>query len=309
MPEGAAFKYAVISTLVRDEITLANGSFAGEHLGGAGLYALCGAYLWSSRTLLVTGIGSDLLPMHGAWFRKNSISTDGLFVREGPSAVSMVQYAPDGERVETPRYGFSHYASLEAVPGDLEKHAAALQGVYIFKDFGPKGYWDRMLALKQRHGFCLMWELNANVANSASAPRVREIARAVDVLSLNLTEAKSLVGAANAKDAAEALMEWGLPLVFLRMGAAGAMVLANGAAQTVPAIPFGPVVDVTGGGNASSAAVLVGFCEGRPAAECAAMGNISAGLCLGQYGPPNFTPEVLQKAQQLLNEWKGRNET
>ena len=73
----------------------------------------------------------------------------------------------------------------------------------------------------------------------------------------------------------------------------------------VPAEKQADIVDPTGGGNSSSGAVLCGFCENQSPEACAKMGNLSAVMCLGQYGVPAvISPKMQQEARRRLEEIK-----
>ena len=53
-------------------------------LGGAGLYALAGAALFSKVPILVTGVGKDFSEKFGPWFDKNNLSKNEKYcVRRG----------------------------------------------------------------------------------------------------------------------------------------------------------------------------------------------------------------------------------
>lgn len=295
-------EYIVVSTAVTDDLYLSDQTHKGYFLGGAGSYALCGLRLWTDQALLVTGVGEDFEQMYGAWFRKNKIPMQGLMVKDPYSSISTVRYQPDGERVETPPHGLEHYQRLEAAPAELEPFLSGAKGVYLFKDDDPD-YWSQLLLLQKKHGFRLLWELNASCAVPAQCASVRELARSVDVLSLNEREAYSLLSARSLKNAAAQLGEWEIPLVFLRMGARGAMLLADGKQYLVPPVTDAVVVDATGGGNSSSAAVLYGYCNDFHPVQCGIMGSIAAAMCIRQYGvPPLFDAALSAQAQQQLEQ-------
>lgn len=237
--------------------------------------------------------------MQGDWFGKYGISTAGLMVRDEHTAVSRVVYSADGERVETPPYGLSHYRKMEAVPEDLAAVCGGAKGVYIFKDFGPDGYWDAVLALKKQHGFALMWELNADIAQKDCADRIHGIAGQIDILTLNRTEAANLLGTQTPQQSAAALQSWGVPAVYLRCGSEGALYITPRQIWQIPPVPNANVVDPTGGGNSSSAAVLYAYCEGMRPLECGIVGSISAAACIAQYGPPALDAAARQRALEL----------
>ena len=292
------YRFIAVSTAVTDDLHLADGTHIGVRLGGAGIYAFSGIRLWTESVLQVTGVGEDFSPTYGGWFARNRCSMEGLLVKDPHTAVSNVQYLPDGERVETPRYGGEHYRALEATPAELEPFFQTAEGVYIFKDM-PPGYWDAILAMKRRYGFTLEWELNADVARPGCEAQLRSIARQCDILSLNRTEACHLLGTQDIQEAASRLQGWEVPLIYLRMGGDGAKVLSGGGQWDIPCVKNVKVADPTGAGNSSSGGVLYGWCQGESPLLCGIRGAISAACCIEQYGPPDFSPEKTAAAEAL----------
>lgn len=299
------YDYIAVSTAVSDDLHLADGTHIGVRLGGAGIYAFSGIRLWTESVLQVTGVGEDFSSTYGDWFVQNRCSMEGLLVKDPHTAVSNVQYFPDGERVETPRYGGDHYRKLEATPAELEPFLRTARGVYIFKDM-PAGYWDAILTMKKQYGFTLEWELNADVACPACREQVRAIACQCDILSLNRTEARHLFGTEDMEEATAALEGWNIPLVYLRMGGDGARVLSAGRRWDIPCVKNVAVEDPTGAGNSSSGGVLYGWCRGESPLLCGIRGAISAARCIEQYGPPDFSPEktvaAVALAESMLQE-------
>ncbi len=293
-------KTIIVSTLVQDKITLANGEFAGDYPGGAGLYAFCGAALFEEESLLLCGVGKDYKKLFGEWFQKNKFSEEGLLVKDEHTAISEVRYLQDGERNETPVLGSQHYKSLEATPSDLENICADANAVYIFKDFGEDGFWEDILRLREKHKFSLLWELNADITTKEHCEKVKQIAQHVDVLSLNQKEALQMLDCTCVNEGARKLQEFGVPAVYLRCGKKGALYITKDTIHESPSVQVEDVVDVTGAGNASSAAVLCGYARGYEPSVCAKMGSVAAAFCIAQYGPPlDFEKSRLQ-AQKIM---------
>lgn len=301
--------YVIVSTAVTDDLYLADGTHRGTQLGGAGVYALCGVRLWSDSAVLVTGVGEDFAALHGDWFRQNDCSVAGLLVKDPHTAVSAVRYRSDGERTETPPLGPEHYLRLEASPEELLPFYPGAKGAYIFKDLRP-GYWEKVLAGREKYGFPILWELNADAARPECLPRVREIAEACGLFSLNRTEAGALLGTADVNKITKALLGWNTRLIYLRLGSSGAAVLSGGRAIYIPCAPCVRVEDPTGAGNSSTAAVLYGWGEGLSPAECGVLGAISAARCIEQFGPPELTAAARARCradrEQMLREMGGR---
>jgi sugar/nucleoside kinase (ribokinase family) len=291
--------YAIVSTAVADHIRLPSGEDIGFRLGGAGIYAWSGVRLWTDSCRLITGVGEDFFALFGDWLAASGADREGLLLKDACTAISNIQYLEDGERKETPEYGIKHYLNLEATPDEIAQYAEGAKGVYLFKDL-PEVFWDRLLAYKSELGFRLMWEINADAAKPERYVEVLRRAEACDVFSINRTEAMTLFETASEQRAIGNLVRWGLPMVYLRRGSRGAVVITPRGVEEIPCAPVQQVVDPTGAGNSASAAVLYGFCEDMKPYECGLLGSISASFCIRQYGPPVIDRATMEQAKQLF---------
>lgn len=297
-------KFLVLSTTVTDIIFLHGSSVPIEAMGGAGSYALAGMKVWEDDVGIVARVGADYGSAYEAWYRRNSISMEGLKVVDARTPRNIVRYREDGERSETPEFGKDHYRAMYPAPEDLEPHCGGLEGVYVFRG-AEESFWKGFLDLKARKGFRTMWEIGSTSAVAANLARIIEICGSVEVLSINMQEARTLLSARTRDEVAEKFGNWPCA-VFLRDGAAGSSVLRAGNSVSVASVPGAIVIDQTGGGNSSSGGAFVGFCNGLPDRECAAMGNISAAFCIAQHGVPgHIGPESRSRAERLRDELPG----
>ena len=294
-------KYLVVSTAVIDQIILPNGIPQKPVLGGAGIYALSGIKVWHDDVKIITGVGEDFLASQGEWFANNNLTTSGLIVKDKNTPHTLIQYFADSERLETPTYGADHYHRLMPTAADVGHHCSYdTAGVYVFRDAEPR-FWQTLRDWRTKYNFKLMWELDASVAVPEKLPEVIAILSHCDIFSLNRQEAFTLFAINRIEDAIQKLQSLRLPLVYLRMGAAGAIIITLQNHHHIPPVPDVRVVDPTGAGNSSSGAVLVGYCQGQDPVTIGTMGTISATYCLTQYGPPPFLdPIVRLEAQQTL---------
>ncbi len=300
--------YLFVSTAVTDLITLPDGYTHPPLLGGAGLYALVGAKVWADDVTIITGIGNDFLPEHGAWFRVNALPTDGLRVVCAHSPRNAISYFADGEREERPVFGAQHYRQIVPTAEDVARHCRDARGVYVFRDL-EREFWGRMSQLRDRYGLRLMWEISAEVAVPEHLDAIKEILRDVDFFSLNRVEALRLFAAGSIEAAVAELQALNRPLAYLRLGAKGAAMIEGDRVRHIPAIANGRVVDPTGAGNSSSGAVLVGLCEGQDALTAGVMGAISAAYAIAQYGPPPALDASLRReATGRLNQVLSRRQ-
>lgn len=300
-------KYVIASTAVTDEIRFADGKTVEKVAGGAGIYALCGVKLWCDDVMLVTGVGRDFEQIYGNWYRENGLSMEGLLVKDEKTPHTIIQYFDDGEREEIPLYGLDHYKKIESLPEDLEPYFKSAKGIYIFKNSNPE-FWDKILKYKKKSNVAVMWEIGCDAAYAENYPQVREIARQLDIFSINLTESRNLMGKDELDDIIKEYQSWNIPLVFLRRGSKGSVMVTKNSAVYVPAQKDVQVADPTGGGNSSSGAVLLGFCEGRSMEECGKMGSISAAMCISQYGVPDkIDSEIREEAEHRLSAPRNKN--
>lgn len=291
-------KYVIASTAVTDEIHFADGKSVEIVAGGAGIYALCGVKLWCDEVMLATGVGADFQEIYGEWYEKNHLSMEGLIIKDEKTPHTVINYFEDGEREEIPLYGAHHYKKIETVPEDLKPYFETAKGIYIFKNSDPE-YWKKIIQYKENSSAKVMWEIGCDATYPENYENIKRIAQHMDVFSINLTESRHMMAKDDMEEIIKEYQSFGIPLVFLRRGAAGAVMITPEEVTYVPSQKNVNVVDPTGGGNSSSGAVLYGFCEGFSPKICGTMGSISAAMCLGQYGvPEKITEEMRQEAMK-----------
>jgi sugar/nucleoside kinase (ribokinase family) len=286
--------YVIASTAVTDEIRFADGKTVEKVAGGAGIYALCGVKLWCDDVLLVTGIGADFHRLYGEWYKRNELSMEGLIIKDDRTPHNIIQYYGNGEREETPLYGADHYLRIETTPEDLRPYFETAKGMYIFKNSNSE-YWKRVIDYKKSSKTVLMWEIGCDATYQENYNCVKEIAKQIDIFSINLTESKNLMGKETLEEIIAEYQSWNIPLVFLRRGAEGAVMITPDSIDYVSAEKNVSVVDPTGGGNSSSGAVLYGFTEGFTPAECGRMGSVAAALCISRYGVPDHIDDPMRE--------------
>lgn len=293
--------YIIASVQVTDEIQYADGTRIEKIEGGAGFYAMAGIRLWCDEVLPVTGVGADFRELYGEWYEKNHVSMEGLIVKDEKTPHTRILYFADGEREETSLYGAEHFAHMEVTPEELKPYFTTAKGIYIFKNSSPK-FWEKVLEYKKGTKAKVMWEIAGDATYYENLEQVRAIAGQMDVFSVNLTESKALLGTEDLEEIIRTYQSWSIPLVFLRRGSKGAVMITPGSYVEVPSQPDVHVTDPTGGGNSSSGAVLYGFAEGFGPEVCGRMGSISAAMCLEQYGvPPVITDSMREEARRKLN--------
>ena len=281
MAEGADL---IVGAVLMDNIVYADGSRRDDIPGGAGLYALAGAALFSKEAVLVTGTGRDMPQTFGPWMERNGLTTRGLRFADEHAPRNILRYLDEQTRTETPVYGAAHFRKVEPQASDIARVIASARGLFVFRNLDD-GFWAGTLPLIAEFRPVTLWEIALDACLPEYRQRIEELARQFDALSINLEEAALIYGANNEAALVTHLRGIGVPTVFLRVGARGSFVITPGEVRFVPSSRIEPV-DVTGGGNAFGGAALVGLAAGRTPIECAAMGTVAARLAISQFGPP-----------------------
>src|SRR5581483_11520472 len=115
--------------------------------------------------------------------------------------------------------------------------------------------------------------------------RLRDLAARVDAFLPSRAELADLVGYDEPRRALSTLTSLPTPVIVVKMGAEGALVWdkAQGTLHAVGIVP-GPVVDVTGAGDAFCGGFAVGLAQGCGALESAQRGAISASYAVADFG-------------------------
>lgn len=292
---------AVFSHAVTDEVYTVDGRLVAREVGGAGAYAAVGASLVSApwSTGIVSGVGASDRRRLSAWFHRREIDPVGLFEVGEYSPVTRVRYLDDGERVEESVLGDAHFAAHTPYPSRWPVGPDRLAGAYLFHGADER-YWREVAALRPRWRGPVLWEIAADACTPADHARVAELARGVDVLSLNAAEAAALTGRPDPLDALAQLPGGGL-VVILRCGPAGSLVRHGRRSWHVGVAP-GPLIDPTGGGNAYSGAFLAAYASTGDIPASARAAAAAASRTIAQYGPPAVGPRERDETRRAARE-------
>lgn len=287
----------IIAAALIDTVYFPGGGSEKNICGGAGLYALAGAALFSDAPLLVTGTGADYGESFGPWLQRNGLGTRGLRIADPHTPRNILRYVSEGSRTETPVYGAEHFRRIEPQAVDVARVAGPVRSAYVFRNTDAL-FWDELARLREQRPFFLLWEIALDACSPAERATIERRLADVDAVSLNLQEAGLIFNSRDEAELVARLVEWPVRHVFLRAGGRGSHAISHGTAQFVPSLKTA-VVDVTGGGNAYSGGALVGLAEGRTTLEAAIMGTVAASVAIAQTGLPEpCAPVVRAEARQ-----------
>jgi len=263
-------KVAILSHIVIDEVHDPAGRHTNDDVGGAGAYAAVGASLVS--------------PPGTRWCHERAIDPGGLFVVGERGPRTRIEYFADGERIETPVFGLDHFHAHTPLPRHIpqEVRDRDLAAVYLFHA-AEEPYWSEIADFRSASAVPVLWEIAADATVPELAGDIRDHAALVDVVSLNRTEALSLFATSSVDDAVREAATLA-PVVLLRLGAEGSLVLQGRRRLHVPAAPAA-VADPTGGGNSYSGAFIAAYQQsGDP--EQAARLAAAAAVVIAAPGAP-----------------------
>ena len=301
--------YITFSNIIIDDIVLWHGQTLMGTLGGAGTHALVGMRTWSDSLGFAAVVGEDFAPEQRNQLAKIGVDLNGVRANDAgvPTARAWQILEEDDRRIEIFRTDiddfFRYTPSYETMPAAYRQ----ARGVHLM--WGAT--FDAIVDLLDRWqvgnpATKFVWEPALEYLNGpkeAFAPLLRRLA----LFSPDSEQAERMTGQSDPVAMAKELLEWGAPIVAVRMGAKGSIVAtADGDCWQIPAVPPAEIVDVTGAGNAYCGGFIVGLGEGLSVLDSALRGAVSASFALEQFGVPDFDDAKAVEAEGRLV-WARRN--
>lgn len=185
--------YVVFGQVITDDICFPGQPPMPGKLGGA-VYTASGIRCWSDSVGMCSGVGEDFAAMHERWFDANGIDRRGCVVRALRSCHSLINYFDDGEREEIPMAGCATIDEMCPVIGDMPKDYRECRGFYFFKDC-EEACWEPVTAYLKEYDPVSVWEIHGAAAYAGNLRNVARLLPRVTIFSLNMTEARRLLGA------------------------------------------------------------------------------------------------------------------
>lgn len=230
------------------------------------------------RVAYLATVGNDVWSrMIRDEFEAEGLPTDYLLVEDRPLPGVSVAFNLDGDR------GFvTHWGSGEDYDENLR--ARAIEAARTVDARHLHAYLDEAPELEAiAHERGMTVSLDAWGGHTCSSSRsLPEILSNADVLLSNVAEATALTGELDPDRALGALAVH-CGCVVIKLGAAGAIGLAGGHPEAVPA-DRAEVVDTTGAGDSFNAGFLVGWLGGMALRDSLTLGVICGSGAVGDYG-------------------------
>ena len=302
-------EYIVAGYTMLNDLHYPDGCTLMGHPGGS-FYSAAGIKLWRDSVAYVGTAGEDFQEYYGEYFRSNGITTK-MSLCLPKTLYYVLDYAENGHWDERCKYG-EEYEKMAQDKGRLTPEmfeplcGSDTKGIYLEASLSAKIVNDFIRLKELMPNGVLMWEINGDdLANPDAKARILELIEQVDIYSINMNEAKSFFRTDDSQRIIAKMQEIGKPC-FFRLGTAGACLLTADNVVFCPSVDVDKSVNATGCGNCSTAAALVGWAEGLPAAQTVAMANISAAYNARQIGPwpladENTRREAEAKMKRILD--------
>jgi sugar/nucleoside kinase (ribokinase family) len=248
--------------------------------GGLSTTAIAASRL-GAATGIVTRVGADAgsLPTWAAIVREKLDITACEFRKDLPTALTvciayntdrmMVTHEPINRRLED-------LLDHEAV----QRKLAQARHVHLACALRRPAKWLPTLRRLRERGLTISADFGWNPEISVN--QLISIVRHCDFIFPNEHEAQSITGTSSALRALEKLQDW-VRVPVVKLGARGALLMADGKVHRQPALPV-PVVDATGAGDAFNGGFLHAFLRGAAWDDCLRAGNICGSLAASQPG-------------------------
>ena len=291
-----------------------------NQIGGNALYAAVGAALWSDEVGLWARLGENYPVERLAQLRPFPLHTAGLIRIPGwQDHRTFFAYTPDGRRDDT--HPAAHFTRIgQPLPDALHDYVHSTPGqddpdVYEPLALRPEDWpddYDRVTAndpvvvhlsplslathrhvpavLRRRGVHQISIDPGERYMVPERAGYIRQLLPQIDAFLPSDMEVRSLFGDdVDLRKAAATLCAWGAPLVVIKNGANGVLVMerGNGRVTQLPAYhsPHDPrIVDVTGAGDSFCGGFMVGLAQTGSPIQAAQMGLVSASLVIEGYG-------------------------
>jgi len=287
-----------------------------QNPGGAPANVLTCLSKCGRKTAFIGKVGAD---MHGEFLKsvlvENKICTDGVITdAEVFTTLAFVTLSESGER----SFSFARKPGADTCLSQEELNEELIHDSKVFHIGSlsltaepARSATFRALEIAKESGCVVSYDPNYRAplwdSKEAAIEGMRSVLAYVDVMKLSDEETELLTDKADPKKAAEALLEKGVSVVAVTLGADGALVTTKEGSATVPGYKA-DMVDTTGAGDSFWGGFLHKLLESgkRPeevtleeAAVFAKYGNAVASLCVEKRGAIPAMPSPEEIAERL----------
>lgn len=238
--------------------------------------------------------------------KKDGVDVSHLRVAEGyTTGTAFVTYSPSGSRKFI--FHLRHAAAGQLSPDDVEEEFIAsakflhIMGSALSLSPSSRDACYKALRIAVEHGVKVSLDPNVR-PELLSIEEIRRICKPVldeaYVVLPSGEEAMMLTGEENAEEACRALIDKGVEIVALKMGARGSTIYTKDRAIYVPAFEV-EEVEPTGAGDIYDGAFIVGLIRGWPLEKVGLFANAAGAISVTRIGPIDSCP-YLHEVEKLM---------
>ncbi|HLI05100.1 MAG TPA: PfkB family carbohydrate kinase [Ktedonobacteraceae bacterium] len=294
----------VVGNLTIDDVVLPDGTTQMGSVGGNSIYTALSARIWQPAVGIVTRRGEDFPREHSDALQALGVATTGIVDIPGPTVRNWVIYEADGERHWVYRTPRERSREVAVQPSDLpplwlEGEPAPVVHVTAMPLEAAEAIVEEVRHLAP-HAIITLDTHEDYVVDYRQ--RLRALAAKVDAFLPSRSELADLVGYDDPLRALGSLIDLPTPVIVLKMGEKGVLVWqkAGKTLHEVEIVP-GPVMDVTGAGDAFCGGFAAGLSLGDDALRAAQRGIISASYAVASFGSLSLARIEPAEAQSRLS--------
>ncbi len=278
--------------------TVVGGKFS-TAAGGKGANQAVAAARAGADVTFIARVGSDHFGEEAIRrFKRDNIKTDFIVKdKTVPSGVAEIFVAQDGENSIAVALG----ANANLSPLDIEKALPEIKNadVLLLQLEMPVATVKKVVSLGKKLGIKTI--LNPAPASPIDDDTLRQVA----VLTPNEPETEFMTGIPikteeDARKAAHALLNKGIPLVIITLGSGGVLVASNESMTRIPAFPV-QAIDTTGAGDVFNGALAVAIAEKKTLQDAIRFANAAAALSVTKLGAQPSVPRRKEIESFLLH--------
>ena len=274
----------ILGQLSIDDVVLPDGRTTMASCGGDATYAALSALLWTAPIGVVAPAGVDFPNAHLERLRELKLDLSGVTARPGPAIRYWVIYEADGRRRWLQRSPESAFVETAPTPNDVPPMYRS-SGAYHIAAM-PLDAVERMVAAIRDWAPDAILTLDTHEDEVAGfQDRIAALLPKVTVFIPSREEVASWFGWDDPARAIGELGGLGQRATVIKMGSDGSLVHdARTGRLTEVGLAPGPVVDVTGAGDAFCGSLVAGLALGDDLVRAATRGAAGASLALGDFG-------------------------
>lgn len=287
-------RLVVLGQLSVDDVVLPNGVTSMGSCGGDATYAALGGALWAAPVGMVAPRGAGFPREHLATIEARGVDLRGVAETPGPAIRYWVLYEDDGRRTFVQRSPESAFAETAPTADQVPETFRGAGGFHLAAM--PFGSVEALIAAIRGWSATAMVTLDTHEDEIAGfQDRIAAVLPSVTGFLPSREEVATWFGWDDPERAIGELGSLGQRFTVIKMGGEGSLVheAASGRTWRVGLAP-GPVVDVTGAGDAFCGGLAAGLVLGDAPVDAARRGAASASLAIGGFG--------------ALHGWAGRDE-